>query len=92
MDISATNQDNLIVIIGLTIPQFLAVYKASNKLPFLPTPTVHCNFQNTIEQINREAYNPSPLPDNREDVIVVYNPNQEDIQDKEMVNALAGID
>ena len=33
---------------------------------------------------------PPPLPDDREDVIEVYNPNQEEIQDAEMVIALEG--
>ena len=58
MDIITINQGALLVPIGLTIPQFLAIYKASNTLPFLPTPTVHCNFQNAIEQINGVSYNP----------------------------------
>ena len=92
MDIIAINQDALLVPIGLTIPQFLAVYKASNKLPLLPTPTVHCNFQNAIEQINGKSINSPPLPNYGEDVIVVYNPNQEEIQDAEMVIALEGIE
>ena len=95
MDIIAINQDNLLVLIGLTIPQFLAVYKASNKLPFLPTPTVQCNFQNAIEQINGDSYDPPPpppLPEDREDVIFIYNPNQKQIQDKEMLNAPDGIE
>ena len=56
MDIIAINQDALLVPVGLTIPQFLAVYKLSTKLTFLPTPTVHSNFQNAVEQINGEIH------------------------------------
>jgi hypothetical protein len=46
MDIIAINQDALLVPEGLTIPQFLVVYKITNKLPLLPTPTINCNFLN----------------------------------------------
>ena len=52
MDIIAINWDALPVSVGSTIPQFLDVYKALNKLPFLPTPTIICNFQNAIYSIN----------------------------------------
>jgi hypothetical protein len=79
----------LLVPLGLTIPQFLSVYKTSNKLPLLPTPTVNCTFQNVIDQINGASINPPPLPNEDENVIVVYNPNQnQQDQDEEMVNAL----
>ena len=89
MDIIAIDQDVLLVPLGLTIPQFfLFVYKTSNKLPLLPTPTVNCTFQNVINQINGASINPPPLPNKDDNVIAVYNPNQEQLQDKEMVNAL----
>ena len=70
IDIIAIDQDALLVSLGLTIPQFLFVYKTSNKLPLLPTPTVQCNFQNVIEQINGESTNPPPLPNKDENAIV----------------------
>jgi hypothetical protein len=94
MDIIAINQDALLVPLGLTIPQFLVVYKSSNKLPLLPTPTVKCNFQNYIEKINGESTIPPPLPneDENENVIVVHNANQEQLEDKEMVNALEEVE
>ena len=89
MDIIAIDQDTLLVPLGLTIPQFLSVYKTSNKLPLLPTPTVNCTFQNVIDQINGASINPPPLPNEDENVIVVYNQNQnQQDQDEEMVNAL----
>ena len=78
---------------GLTIPQFLAIYKALNKLPFLPNPTVICNFQNAIDSINGVSI-PPPLPNDIKDLIVVHNhnPNQEEIQDEEMGNALTQVE
>jgi hypothetical protein len=89
MDIIAIDQDTLLVPLGLTIPQFLSVYKTSNKLPLLPTPTVNCTFQDAIDQINGASINPPPLPNKDENVIIVYNPNQnQQDQDEEMVNAL----
>ena len=90
MDLIAINQDALLVPLGLTIPQFLFLYKTSNKLPLLPTPTVQCNFQNYIEQINGESTIPPPLPneDENENAIVVHNANQEQLEDEEMMNAL----
>jgi hypothetical protein len=94
MDIIAINQDALLVPLGLTIPQFPVVYKSSNKLPLLPTSTVQCNFQNYIEQINGESTIPPPLPseDENENAIVVHNANQEQLEDKEMVNALEEVE
>ena len=88
MDIIAINQDVLLIPLGLTIPQFLFVFKTSNKLPLLPTPTLNCTFQNVIDQINGASINPPPLPNEDDNVIVAYNPNQEQLQYKEMVNAL----
>ena len=78
MDIITVNQDDLLVPVGLTIPHFLAIYKAANKLPLLPNPTVHCDFQNAIDRINGVSNAPPPLPDDNDngvDAIVVYNPN-----------------
>ena len=93
MDIIAINWESLLVTVGLTIPQFLAVYKMSNKLPFLPTPTVICNFQSAIDSINGVSILP-PLPKDRKDSIIVHNhnPNQKEIQDEEMVNALTQVE
>ena len=88
-DIIAINQDALLVPVGLTIPQFLAVYKTTTKLSLLPTPTVNCNFQDAIDRINGESSNPPPSPPaNGEDALVIYKPSQEEIQDKEMINVL----
>jgi hypothetical protein len=88
MDIIAINQDALLVPLRLTLSQFLFVYKTSNKLPLLPTPSVQCNFQNVIDQINGDSTKLPPLTNKEENLIVSYNPNQEQLQDKEMVNAL----
>ena len=38
MDIITNNQDDLLVPVGLTVPQFLALSKATHKLPLLPNP------------------------------------------------------
>jgi hypothetical protein len=75
MDLIAIDQGALLVPIGLTIPQFLFVYKTSCKLPLLPTPTVQCTFQNVIDQINGASIKPPPLPNKDDNVIVAYNPN-----------------
>jgi len=76
MDIIAINQDTLLVPLRLTIPQFLFVYKTSNKLPLLPTPSVQCNFQNVIDQINGDSTKLPHLTNKEENLIVSYNPNQ----------------
>jgi hypothetical protein len=68
MDIIAIDQDALLVPFGLTIPQFLSVYKTSNKLPLLPTPSVQCNFQNVIDQINGDSTKVPPLTNKEENL------------------------
>jgi hypothetical protein len=92
IDIIAIDQDALLVTIVLTIPQFLAIDKASNKLTLLPTPAINCNFLDAINRIKGVSINHLPPPANGEDAIVVYQTNQEEIQDVEMMNNLAVVE
>jgi hypothetical protein len=53
MDLIASAPDNILVPLGITLPKFLAAYKAANQLQGgIPTPTVDFNFQNELNHIN----------------------------------------
>ncbi len=53
MDLIASTPDDILVPLGITLPNFLAAYKAANQLQGgIPTPTVDFNFQNELNRIN----------------------------------------
>ncbi len=53
MDLIASAPDDILVPLGITLPKFLAAYKAANQLQGgIPTPTVDFNFQNELNHIN----------------------------------------
>jgi hypothetical protein len=53
MDLIASAPDDILVPLGITLPNFLAAYKAANQLQGgIPTPTVNFNFQNELNRIN----------------------------------------
>ncbi len=55
LDLIAGNQDNILVLLGIPLPKFLAAYKAAHKLQGIPTPTINFNFQDELDQINGTA-------------------------------------
>ncbi len=80
MDLLDRDRDALLVPIGMSVARFLAIYKKANKLPYLPPPTVDCDFQHLIDICNGAP----PPPNDGEDVIVVQR--AEENEDEEMVN------
>jgi hypothetical protein len=53
MDRIASAPIDILVPLGITLPKFLAAYKAANQLQGgIPTPTVNFNFQNELNHIN----------------------------------------
>ena len=96
MDLLAIHHKALLVPIRLTIPKFLAMYKTAKKLPSHPPPTFNCNFQNTINKINRVNNNPSPPPPppTANKALVLYEEPVEEEKfdkDKEMLIALINV-
>jgi hypothetical protein len=55
LDLIAGNQDDILVLLGIPLPKFLAAYKAANNLQGIPTPTINFNFQDELDQINGTA-------------------------------------
>ncbi len=53
MDLITSAQEDILVPLRVTLPKFLAAYKAANNLQGgVPTPTVVFNFQNELNRIN----------------------------------------
>jgi hypothetical protein len=53
MDLIASGQDDILVLLGITLLKFLAAYKAAKNLHGgIPTLTVNFNFQNELNHIN----------------------------------------
>jgi hypothetical protein len=53
MDLIASTSDDILKPLGITLPNFLAAYKAANNLQGgITTPTVNFNFQNELNRIN----------------------------------------
>jgi hypothetical protein len=55
LDLIAGNQDNILVLLGIPLPKFLAAYKVAHNLQGIPTPTINFNFQDELDQINSTA-------------------------------------
>jgi hypothetical protein len=52
LDLSASIQDNILILPGIPLPNFLAAYKAAHNLQGIPTPTIDFNFQDELDQNN----------------------------------------
>jgi hypothetical protein len=53
MDLIASAPDNILLPLGITLPKFLAAYKAANQIQWgIPIPTVDFNFQNELNRID----------------------------------------
>ncbi len=55
LDLIADNQDNILVLLGIPFPKFLAAYKVAHNLQGIPTPTINFNFQDKLDRINGTA-------------------------------------
>jgi hypothetical protein len=55
LDLIARNQDNILVFLGIPLPNFLAAYKEAHNLQGILTPTINFNFQDELDQINGTA-------------------------------------
>jgi hypothetical protein len=55
LDLIAGNQDDILVLLGIPLPKFIAAYKAAHKKQGIPTPTIDFNFQDELDQINGTA-------------------------------------
>jgi hypothetical protein len=49
LDLTADNQDGILVLLGIPLPKFLAAYKAAHNLQGIPTPTINFNFQDELD-------------------------------------------
>jgi len=52
---AAGNQDDILVLLGIPLPKFLAAYKMAHGLQGIPTPTINFNFQVKLDRINGTA-------------------------------------
>jgi hypothetical protein len=52
LDLIAGNQDDILLLLGIPLPKFLAAYKAAHNLQGIPTPTINFNFQDELDRIN----------------------------------------
>jgi hypothetical protein len=52
LDLIAGNQDDILVLLGISLPKCLAASKAAHNLQGIPTPTIGFNFQDELDQIN----------------------------------------
>ncbi len=52
VDLINGNQDDILVLLGIPLPKFLAAYKAAHNLQGIPTPTINFNFQDELYRIN----------------------------------------
>ncbi len=52
LDLIASNQDEVLALLGIPLPNFLAAYKAANNLQGIPTPTINFNFQEELNHAN----------------------------------------
>ncbi len=55
LDLITGNQDGILVLLGISLPKFLAVYKAAHNLQGIPIPTIDFNFQDELDRINGTA-------------------------------------
>jgi hypothetical protein len=96
LDLIAGNQDNILVLLGISLPKFLAAYKAAHKLQGIPTPTINFNFQDELDQINStaplgaEAAPPVAIA-NKTLIIVINNEHSgsqdDEEEEQELINA-----
>ncbi len=68
LDLTAGNQDDILLLLRIPLPKFLAAYKAAHNLHGIPTPTINFNLQDELDQNNStaplgaEAAPPGTLP------------------------------
>jgi hypothetical protein len=51
LDLIACNQDDILFLLGIPLPKFLAAYKEAHNLQRIPTPTINFNVPAVLDQI-----------------------------------------